>query len=72
MTVKAARTRTSRNNIVMVDQDQFGALGKVTSTKSVGAQYTENISMSEKVLIESAAEKDRISEVQDREKLVGF
>ena len=77
--VKPARTRASRNSIVMVGSEYLSALpgDELTAPKpstSTGHHprgvELDPVSVSEKVLIEAAAERNRVSEVMDREKVV--
>lgn len=72
---KPIRTRASRNSIVMVGSDFLADIPPSELAPKVSTNVTRDamidpVSVSERVLIEAAAERGRVSEVQDREKVV--
>jgi len=50
--------------------NEFAAAAKPSAGASANKQYVDPITVSHKILREAAAEKDRVSEVVDKEKLV--
>lgn len=76
------RQRASRNSVMMIGADDFlnfNAAAELVAadshhkpSTSKGLQNVDPVAISEKVLLEAAREKGRVSEVMDREKIVRY